>query len=93
MDEKDARLFGVRVVRRDMAFTAGYVVCTNCECNYDASAPTERTFCQIYSTDIDPAETAANELRAEACDQWVPLGIDRNKIITPEHSYRYDKWG
>ena len=26
----------------------------------------------------------------EACDQWVPDGLDRSKVVTPEHRYRYD---
>ena len=76
-----------------MAFVRGYVSCTTCGCNYDASQQ-ERvpTFCQRYSTPIDPAATDANILRAEACDQWVHEALDRNKVVHPDHAYRYDKW-
>lgn len=91
MDERDARLQGLEVHRRDMAFVRGYVTCTNCACNYDRD--NEPRFCQPYSTPIDPAATEANTLRAEACEQWVGKGMDRNKVVTPEHHYRYEKWG
>lgn len=90
MDESDARRAGVNVIRRDIAFASDYVTCVNCACNYNASIPTERTFCQIYSMSVDPHQVANNELRAQACDQWVPVGIDRNKMITPDHKYRYE---
>jgi hypothetical protein len=92
MDERDANLFGVEIVRRDMAFRKGYVTCTNCECNYDASKPgkTVKTFCQIYSRPVDPSDTERNIFLAESCDQWIPIGLDRNKVITPAHTYRYE---
>jgi hypothetical protein len=97
MDERDAKTQGLEVHRRDMAFVRGYVTCTTCACNYDCSQdkPGQRvpTFCQIYSLRIDPSATDANILRAEACDQWVHENLDRNKVVHPNHSYRYDKWG
>lgn len=94
MDERDAKAQGLEIHRRDMAFVRGYVTCTNCECNYDASSgPTRRIFCQTYSLPIDPAALDANILRGESCAQWVPLGLDRNKVVNPDHSYRYDNWG
>lgn len=92
MDERDAKLQGLEVHRRDMAFVRGYVTCTNCAANYNASKPEERTFCQPYSIPINPADTDANILRAEACEQWCGDGMDRNKVVTPEHHYRYEKW-
>lgn len=93
MDEREAKLQGLEVHRRDMAFVRGYVTCTSCGCNYDASK-TERvpTFCQKYSLPINPDATDANILRAEACDQWVHERLDRNKVVHPDHAYRYDKW-
>lgn len=96
MDERDARLQKLEIHRRDMAFVRGYVTCTTCACNYDASEdrPGKRvpTFCQKYSLRIDPTATEANMLRAEACDQWVHERLDRNMVVHPDHSYRYDKW-
>ena len=41
---------------------------------------------------INPADTDANILRAEACDQWVHEALDRNKVVHPDHTYHYDKW-
>ena len=92
MDERDAELQGLTVHRRDMAFVRGYVNCRDCACNYHARDSTP-VFCQIYSMPIDPDATEANILRAEACDQWVLRGMDRNKVVTPNHTYRYEKWG
>ncbi|MEX8520037.1 MAG: hypothetical protein AB3X44_16125 [Leptothrix sp. (in: b-proteobacteria)] len=94
MDERDAKALGLEVHHRDMAFVRGYVTCTSCGCNYDASIPAARvpTFCQMYSVDIDPAATEANILRAEACEQWVHERLDRSKVVHPSHNYRYDKW-
>ena len=91
MDEKDVKLFGVEVHRREMAFARGYVSCNNCACNYAAN-DNSPTFCQIYSKPVDPEAVDANTLTGEACDQWVGRGMDRNQVITPDHSYRYDKW-
>lgn len=95
MNERDAKLQGLEVHRRDMAFVRGYVSCTSCACNYAANVVNRRepTFCQIYSIPIDPAAIDANILRAEACEQWVHEKLDRNKVVHPDHSYRYDKWG
>lgn len=90
MDERDARNMGIEVVRRDMAFTKGYVTCTNCACNYNCSKPDEKTFCQIYSRPVDPSDTERNIFLAEACEQWVANGLDRNKVVTPDHKYRYE---
>ena len=96
MDEKDATAQGLEVHRRDMAFVRGYVTCTTCACNYHSAddRPGNRvpTYCQRYSIHIDPAATDANILRAEACDQWVHEALDRNKVVHPDHAYRYDKW-
>lgn len=92
MNERDVKLQGIEVHRRDMAFVRGYVTCTNCACNYNCSKPEEKTFCQIYGMGIDPAATDANTLRAEACEQWVGDGMDRNKVVTPDHRYHYEDW-
>lgn len=97
MDERDAARAKVQVHRRDMAFVRGYVSCANCACNYDCTAAiegrTERTFCQIYSRQVDPLDEEKCINTAEACDQWVGASMDRNMVVTPSHSYRYDKWG
>jgi hypothetical protein len=90
MNERDAKVQGYEVHRRDIAFIRGYVSCANCACNYSAQDMSP-TFCQIYSTPIDPASTDENTLRAEACEQWCGMGMDRNKIVTPNHTYHYEK--
>lgn len=91
MDERDAKSQGVEVHRRDMAFARGYVSCNNCACNYSAHDESP-TFCQIYSRQIAPNNIEANTLTGEACDQWVGREMDRNKVITPNHTYAYEKW-
>jgi hypothetical protein len=95
MNERDVKLQGIEVHRRDMAFVRGYVSCNNCACNYGAHNHIRRdpVFCQIYSLPIDPANVDENILRAESCEQWVFEQMDRNKVVTPDHTYRYDKWG
>lgn len=90
MDERDAILQGLEVHRRDMAFVRGYVSCTNCASNYCATTG-EPIFCQIYSMPIDPSDTEQNIFLAEACAQWVGKGMDRNMVVTPAHTYRYEK--
>lgn len=90
MDERDAKRQGLEIHRRDMAFVRGYVSCTNCACNYSASTG-EPVFCQIYSMRIDPTATEKNILLAEACEQWVGNDMDRNQVVTPAHTYRYEK--
>lgn len=89
MDERDAQLQGLEVHRRDMAFVRGYVTCTNCACNYHCQTD-EPTFCQIYSMPVDPTATDKNILMAEACEQWVGKGMDRNMVVHPNHKYRYE---
>lgn len=91
MDERDCELQGLKIIRRDMAFTKGYVSCENCACNYDMQQPTDgKSFCQIYSMPVDPTDSERCEFMAEACDQWVPRGLDRNMVVTPNHKYRYE---
>jgi hypothetical protein len=90
MDEKTAKQLGITIVRREMAFASEYVTCTNCACNYHAKDMTP-TFCQMYSRSVDPSAIALNEVTAAQCMQWVPNGLDRNKVINANHSYRYEK--
>ena len=92
MDERDAKLQGLQVHRREMAFVRGYVSCESCACNYDASSMSERvpTFCQRYSISINPLATEENILRAEECELWVHERLDRNSVVHPDHAYRYD---
>lgn len=89
MDERDARVLGLQVHRREMAFVRGFVTCTNCGCNYHCQTD-EPTFCQAYSRPVDPAAVEQNIFMAEACDQWVPKGLDRNKVVHPAHRYGYE---
>lgn len=89
MDERDAALQGLQIHRREMGFVKGFVTCTNCGCNYH-SRTLEPTFCQMYSRPVDPSNVEKNIFMAEACDQWVPLGLDRNKVVHPSHRYRYE---
>lgn len=90
MYESTCKREGIEIVRREMAFVKGFVTCTNCGACYDQN--TEPRFCQKYALTIDPAATDANILRAEACDQWEPKGLDRSKVVLPDHVYRYEKW-
>lgn len=89
MDERDAKSQGIEIHRREMAFVKGFVTCTNCGACYDQN--NEPRFCQNYSRRVDPAAAEENIFIAEACDQWVANGLDRNKVVHPDHSYRYDK--
>lgn len=89
MEEKQARKQGIAIHRREMAFVRGFVTCTNCGCNYHCKT-NEPVFCQIYSRVIDPASTEQNIFMAESCHQWVAKGLDRNKIVHPDHSSRYE---
>lgn len=95
MEERDAKWAGLEVHRREMAFVHGYVTCTSCACNYNASALDRREpiFCQMYSIPINPGEIELNIERAEGCRQYVHEGMDRSKVVTPDHAYRYDRWG
>jgi len=90
MDEQSAKRQGLVIHRREMAFVRGFVSCTNCAANYNASNPTEKTFCQTYSRPVDPQATEINIFHAEACDQWVPDGVNRSAVVTPPHRYWYD---
>lgn len=91
MDEKDAKLHGLEIHRREMSFLREYVNCINCAANYSAST-NEPIFCQIFSIPIEPVATEANVHRAEACRHWVPRGLDRNKVVTPDHRHHYEDW-
>ncbi len=91
MNERDARLQKIVVIRKDMAFAADFVSCMKCACNYSMKEPGPGEFCQIYGITVDPLAVAENELKASACDQWVPWGMNRNKIVTPDHKYRYEE--
>jgi hypothetical protein len=88
VDEGSAKRQGLEVVRREMAFTKGFVACTNCGACYDQND--EPRFCQAYSFTVDPSATEVNIFKAEACEQWVPKGLDRTKVILPDHKYWYD---
>lgn len=90
MDEIDAKNNGLKVHRREMAFVRGFVICTNCGSNYNASKPEEKTYCQSFGFPVDPAATEQNITKAEACKLWVPDGLDRNEVVTPPHRYWYD---
>jgi hypothetical protein len=90
MDEQSAKRQGLEIHRRDMAFVRGFVTCTNCAANYNASNRSEKTFCQMYSKSIDPSDTERNIFHAEACEQWVPDGLDRSQVVNPPHRYWYD---
>lgn len=93
MDERDAKLQGLEVHKRTMAFVRGYVSCNSCGCNYHSSlSVTERvpTFCQRYSIVIDPTATEENIIRAESCAQWVHERLDRNMVVHPDHSHWYE---
>lgn len=95
MNERDAKRTSLEVHRREIAVVRGYVNCTTCACNYSAAVLDRRepTFCQIYSTQVDPSATAENISRAERCKQWVHMNLDRSQVVTPDHAYRYDHWG
>ena len=88
MDEKDAKLGGYTVIRREMAFLKEFITCTNCGCNYDYD--NNPTFCQKYSRRVDPAATEENERTAQSCNQWVPKGLNRNMVVHPNHKHWYE---
>lgn len=88
MDERDAKLGGYTVVRREMAFVDSFVTCTNCGCNYDYDS--NPRFCQAFSNVVDPDATKANEATAQGCKQWVPKGLNRNMVVHPDHRYHYE---
>lgn len=90
MDERDASRNGHNVVRRQMAFIESFVTCSNCACNYNASAPSESTFCQMFSKAVNPDDVEQNEATARACAQWIPNGLSRHKTVTPNHRYWYE---
>lgn len=90
MDERDVKLQGLTTHKRTMTFVTGYVTCTNCAANYTQN-PGEKTFCQKYSRSVDPSDTEKNITTAEACVQWVGDGMDRNKVVHPDHAYAYDR--
>ncbi len=85
MDRKDAARGNIKVIEKPMAFASDFVTCTNCGCNYGGV-----NFCQKYSMAIDPGATKANEEQAEKCIQWLPSGLNRNKAVTPDHTYHYE---
>ena len=91
MDERQARLQGIEIHRREMAFVKGYVTCTNCGCNYHCRTE-EPTFCQAYSRVINPEATEENIFMAESCQQWVAKCLDRNSVVHPDHHYSYEDW-
>jgi len=92
MDERDAKAQGLELHRREMTFVRGYVSCMGCGCNYDATTGAP-TFCQKYSKPIEPTARDENILRAQACEQWVHERLDRNMVVHPDHTYRYETWG
>lgn len=74
-------------IERLMRFEKGFISCTNCACNYG-----DKVYCQIWQHTIDPTDRVRNMERAESCVQWIPEGLDRSKVITPnvERSYETD---
>lgn len=90
MDHRQAVMQGIQIHTRQMSFARGYVNCVDCACNY--SGDMSPTFCQIYSMPVDPTATEVNIEQAEQCKQWVLRGMDRNKVIMPDHTYHYEKY-
>lgn len=88
MDERDAKLTGVIIVEKTMRFARDYVSCSNCAANYDQN--NEARFCQIFSMAMAPEVTEENMTRALGCGHWVAKGLNRNKVITPEHKCWYE---
>lgn len=95
MYESDAKRMGKETHTREMTFVKGYVSCNTCACNYgaydDVRQKTEPVFCQIFSTAKDPAQVEENIKTGENCKWWVHKNLDRNKVISPDHSYHYEK--
>lgn len=95
MYESDVKLQERETHTRQMTFLKGYVSCNTCGCNYNCKAAiegrTERTFCQIFSTSVDPIKTEENIAKAEKCKFWVHEKLDRNQVVSPDHTYRYEK--
>lgn len=72
-----------------------YLSCVHCECNYSCvekiKGVISPTFCQIFSFSVDPEEKERNKKRAQKCDKFVPRGLNRRWIITPEYDCWYEK--
>ncbi len=91
MDRRDAELQKVEIVEKQMFFAKDYVTCNNCGCNYSTEGKYPGQFCQVFTLGIDNSKIAENEERALKCEQWVPVGVNRNKIITPAYRTWYEK--
>ena len=89
MNERDAELQDLQVHRRTMSFVRGFVTCSNCGCNYHSRTQAP-TFCQAYSRSVDPSDHESNVATAEACEQWIPMGLDRNRVVHPNLRHPYE---
>lgn len=96
MYETDAKRMGKETHTREMTFLKGYVSCNACACNYNCQAATAgitvRTFCQIFNMSVDPTKTEENIAKAENCKFWVHEKLDRNQVVSPDHTYHYERY-
>ena len=77
------------IIEKAFQLRTEFVSCVYCECAYDAN--NNPTFCQIFSTPIKIRDIVGNEERARECDYWIPYGLPRSKIITPDIDRWYEK--
>lgn len=92
MDQSDVDLRGLETHTREFKFLKGFVTCTNCGSNYSAQDPNSPVFCQTFSVPIVPSANKENIEKAEQCLHFIPKGIDRNKVVTPNHKNHYEDW-
>jgi hypothetical protein len=74
---------------RGFIFAGDYISCTHCAACYDRND--DPTFCQVFSQIVYPTKEPLNQYTAQRCPFWVPKGIDRSKVILPEHDRWYEK--
>jgi len=75
-----------KYVRRCFLLADDYISCLHCECNYGS-----HEWCQVFSFPVDTDETDKNKECASKCANFVPEGMDRAKVKTPEVERWYEK--
>ena len=62
-------------MKKELDLREDYVTCITCDVCYDQQgAP---TFCQKYSSLIDPKNILGNQSKAQKCSGWFPRAVGR----------------
>lgn len=80
------------LVKRTYYFYPQYVSCLHCACNYGATSG-NKTFCQVFSTNIVPQEVEKNKTVARNCTHFVPDKSMRSMIKTDDYKTWYEDIG